>query len=259
MAQSKPLPRCVSRTAAGDQCGRRVADGSNPPVCHVHARGVSGIAVAPDEFDGEKQLRKLARSSNEQVALRATDLLMTMQRQAASGDCDACRANAERSAESNDILERCTNKQLDEMRSLLARIREIQHIARTQPRVPVDENGRRVISTLPPPSTYNKETHHEQQQHQKPTGTATDGPAPSAKHTARRASATDSAAPIVISRDDYETLGIIEVRGHLTSVLGDDHYARIVAGEIDLLALRDERAAGLKKSVRMQQAALHLE
>jgi hypothetical protein len=79
------LPRCSGVTSDRSQCGRRVADGSNPPLCHIHAaiaRGQAANALTDtgDDFDEIKALKRLARSSNEQIKLRAIDLLLERKR-----------------------------------------------------------------------------------------------------------------------------------------------------------------------------------
>ena len=77
MGDRKSAPRCVSVCRDGTQCGRRVTDGSNPPVCHIHA-GRSKSPIISDEVDEVKILKRLARDANPQVRLRAVDLLLSL-------------------------------------------------------------------------------------------------------------------------------------------------------------------------------------
>jgi hypothetical protein len=79
------LPRCSGVTSDGTQCGRRVADGSNPPLCHIHAAIARGQSHSPlmdsgDEIDEVKILKRLARSKDDRVKLRAVDLLLEVKR-----------------------------------------------------------------------------------------------------------------------------------------------------------------------------------
>src|SRR5688500_2452990 len=82
------LPRCSSVTRDGSQCGRRVADGSNPPVCSVHQGKVTSPIIA-DEIDEIKILKRLARDTNPQVRLRAVDLLLDLKRKAGAANATA--------------------------------------------------------------------------------------------------------------------------------------------------------------------------
>src|SRR5688500_4190035 len=81
---SRVLPRCTSVTVKdGSQCGRRVADGSNPPVCSVHQGKTTSPLIPPaNEIDEIKILMKLARDSVPRVRLRAVDLLLDLKAKA---------------------------------------------------------------------------------------------------------------------------------------------------------------------------------
>jgi hypothetical protein len=76
-------PRCSGACNDRTICGRRVIDGSQPPLCHLHqakARGESLSPIIPplDDVNPLRRLKRLARSSNEQVALRAAELLLKL-------------------------------------------------------------------------------------------------------------------------------------------------------------------------------------
>jgi hypothetical protein len=80
------LPRCTGVTNDGSQCGRRATDFTSPALCHIHRAKAQGQAVNPQTesvFDGLKELRRLTRSSDDRVRLRAVDLLIELERKAA--------------------------------------------------------------------------------------------------------------------------------------------------------------------------------
>jgi hypothetical protein len=68
-------------TRKGGQCGRRVTDGSSPAVCHIHRAKQSGVhtpLTKPVDLDELEIVRKLARSSDERIRLRAAELLIEL-------------------------------------------------------------------------------------------------------------------------------------------------------------------------------------
>lgn len=89
----KSLPRCVCNTRDGTQCGRRVSDGSNPPICHLHRAQQEGKSVspltAPSVFDPEATLRKIAANAKHSHQVQALRLLLDRQ------GCPACAARAD--------------------------------------------------------------------------------------------------------------------------------------------------------------------
>lgn len=235
MGTSK-LPRCAAMTRDGSQCGRRVADGSNPPICHVHAGPAQGGAAASAAvpFDGEKLLRKLAHSSNEGVALRATDLLMQLK--GASG-CATCAARADESARADFIIARATQKQKEELRHHLVRAKELKAIIAKQPVQPVDSDGLPLVA-LPPPTDYRRAA--EPVPAREPASDTSTRPT--------RPSAVEGAPVphVVIDPADYDALGILVVNGQLTSTQGDQYLDDLRSGRI---SITDAKAAR-KRAVR---------
>ena len=89
---NKPLPRCVCITKDGTQRGRRVSDGSNPPVCHVHRAQQAGTSVSPLTeplaFSPEETLRRIAADSKHAHQVQALRMLLDRQ------GCSTCAARA---------------------------------------------------------------------------------------------------------------------------------------------------------------------
>lgn len=88
----KSLPICTCLTKDGSRCGRRVSDGSNPPVCHVHRAQQAGKPVGaltePAPFDAERKLLKIAANDRHPQQLQALKLLRER------NNCEACAARA---------------------------------------------------------------------------------------------------------------------------------------------------------------------
>lgn len=81
----KRTPNCTHACRDGQPCGRKVTDGSQPPVCHIHrakaeGRSNSPLSPTPDDVDPIRILKRLARSSNESTSLKAVDLLLDLEK-----------------------------------------------------------------------------------------------------------------------------------------------------------------------------------
>jgi hypothetical protein len=126
--QRRSLPRCTALTVDGSQCGRRVADGSNPPICHVHkavAQGTSHSAMTePATFDGLKELRRLTRSTDDRVRLRAVDLLIELERKEAAKRDRSMTPHGEFGA--RVLLDAMTPEEREAIGELITRLRDIQ-------------------------------------------------------------------------------------------------------------------------------------
>lgn len=89
----KSLPICTCLTKDGSRCGRRVSDGSNPPICHVHRAQQAGKPVGaltePAPFDAERKLLKIAANDRHPQQLQALKLLRERT------ECARCAANAD--------------------------------------------------------------------------------------------------------------------------------------------------------------------
>lgn len=128
----KLLPRCVGTTRDNTQCGRRVSDGSNPPLCHIHLAISRGQAVNPQTdpvFDPMKDLHQLTRSSDDRVKLRAIDLILELKRK--DEEKQARRVSAG-GPSAKDVLDAMTDDEREEIRLLSARFREIQRAVFTR-------------------------------------------------------------------------------------------------------------------------------
>lgn len=80
----KVNPRCSCTTADGSQCGRRVRDGSQPPVCSVHKAVAQGqhVGGAPP-FQGKPldpiaKLKKIARNDKHPRQMEALRMLLDL-------------------------------------------------------------------------------------------------------------------------------------------------------------------------------------
>jgi len=124
--QRRMLPRCVGTTRDGSQCGRRASDDTIPALCHIHRALANGQHAPLTEpvFDPLNDLRKLARSSDERVRLRAIDLLIELERKAAERR-DAKSASGD-GPTGTVILAAMTDKERARVRHLCAQLREIQ-------------------------------------------------------------------------------------------------------------------------------------
>ena len=128
-------PRCVGTCKDGSQCGRRVIDGSHPPLCHLHRAkpNLSPIIPPPDaEVDEIKLLKQLTRSTDPRVKLRAVDLLITLRRKDEKG-CERCAEAAEKDRVRADIVSRMTDAQIAEVCALKKQFFAIFEAAKTQP------------------------------------------------------------------------------------------------------------------------------
>jgi hypothetical protein len=77
---------CVMKCADGSPCGRRVTDGSLPPICHLH-RAVAagnphngGTTNPPRDLDPLDVLRRDLRASEASVRVRAATELLAEER-----------------------------------------------------------------------------------------------------------------------------------------------------------------------------------
>ena len=75
MARRKPYVRCIAKCRDGSPCGRMAP--ADTQICSVHSETLKS-PIIPSEVDELVILKKLARSSNEQIKLRAVDLLLSL-------------------------------------------------------------------------------------------------------------------------------------------------------------------------------------
>jgi hypothetical protein len=129
--------RCSCVCADGSPCGRRVTDGSQPPICHVHravAAGTphnGGTVNKRRSMTPEQVLEDLLRSKDDSVRLRAADVFL--KRQEREMACPRCAAAAERDEHNRSAIHRLTYEQRGQLRELIQTVRSILESARTQP------------------------------------------------------------------------------------------------------------------------------
>jgi hypothetical protein len=111
-----PFPRCVSLCRNGTQCGRRVSDGSNPPVCHVHSNQQALTVPAP--FDANQKLLKIAANDKHPHQLQAIRLLRERD------ECETCKARNDSEDESGALVRAANPDQRARLSALLAAMRE---------------------------------------------------------------------------------------------------------------------------------------
>ena len=73
MTVKNMVPRCVSTCRDGSQCGRRVTDGSTPPVCHIHAKRSTSPLTQPVERTPLEIIQKLMSDRDPAIRLRAAN------------------------------------------------------------------------------------------------------------------------------------------------------------------------------------------
>jgi hypothetical protein len=127
-------PRCVGACKDNTQCGRRVVDGSQPPLCHLHRANpnLSPIIPPSDDVDEMKTLKRLANDRNPQIRLRAVDLLISL-RKKDEKECEQCARRREESAIAADAWRRATDEQMQELGAMFKRLKELKALAATQP------------------------------------------------------------------------------------------------------------------------------
>lgn len=124
MSRSKVLPRCTMRTRNGTACGRRVSDGSIPPICHIHRGTNGGIAVAasePDDLLG--QARRMLKDKDATVRLRAIDLCLKLQERAEKR-CGICADRAEQDRELAALIDRLSDDERARALSLILELKK---------------------------------------------------------------------------------------------------------------------------------------
>lgn len=112
------LPRCVFTNRDGTQCARRVKDGSNPAICHLHS---GGQQVDVDDYD---LAQRLARNKDPRVQLRALDLLRDIRRERLEQAKEA--AERESSVANSRLLPLATPEERATLVDLVGRIKALK-------------------------------------------------------------------------------------------------------------------------------------
>ena len=121
---------CVARCADGSPCGRRVTDGSNPPLCHIHKAGAIGAPFKVKRKSPEQVLDDLMHSRDESIRLRAADAFL--KRQERETLCPRCAANRADERERMSAIHRLTHEQRCQVEDLIRMVRAILDMARLQ-------------------------------------------------------------------------------------------------------------------------------
>lgn len=116
------LPICACLTRDGSRCGRRVADGSNPPVCHIHRaqQEGKGALTQPAPFDPDAKLLKIAAKDGHPHQLQAIRMLRDRE------SCRACAARAAHDQEFQTFWRNLTDDDKARLAKLLATLKEIK-------------------------------------------------------------------------------------------------------------------------------------
>ena len=149
-------PNCSCVTRNGSPCGRKVTDGSQPPVCHVHRLAAQGKSVSPltqaAPFDPVAKMKKIAMNDRHPQQLQALKELR-------ESGCVACAARQRASADLDLVIARATEEQRTEMRGLLKRLAAIKDVVRGQPLPVVSAVPAVTVAPVipPPPPTESVE------------------------------------------------------------------------------------------------------
>jgi hypothetical protein len=220
----KLTPTCSCSTRDGSRCGRKVTDGSQPPVCHIHKAQAAGSSVSPltspAPFDALEKITKLAAKEGPSQ-LGALKLLMELDSERSCPRCAARDADA-----SNLNLELCTPEEHDELKSLAQRmialkqtlrIRTLTHVP-TPPEPEPDVIDEPVVEPAPQPEEDDRPT-------------------------------VRIFAPIelhALPRDKWAAAGLYEENGVVTHTYGDEYAAKILNLEIPYDDACRDHAAGTK-------------
>ena len=129
--------RCSCVCADGSPCGRRVTDGSQPPVCHVHRAVAAGNphnggSVNPRRSKTPEQVvEDLLHSKDDAIRLRAADVFL--KRQEREAGCPTCQARIADDGTRERAIHRMTYEQRMRVRALIDEIKTICAVAISQP------------------------------------------------------------------------------------------------------------------------------
>jgi len=208
----KPLPRCVALDRKGAQCARRVSDGSNPPICHVHRPGASSALTAPVERTPLEVIQKLMADRDPAIRLRAANAYLDQLAKDAKG-CPKCERRISDDEVREDMLSRATAQDRHDLSRLIAQVNELTARIATQPALELDS-----LAPL-----------------------RGDTPAPEVESAAQAVSsprvveviARSESTRTILRESQYEAAGLIKLdNGAWTHAQGDEYAERIISGEI---------------------------
>ena len=94
-------PRCMGSTKDGTQCGHRVRDGSQPPLCDAHngsaPKGIIAYQAAAVEPDLMQLLKDLTKSRDKSIQMRAIELLLKRE-EVQQSTCAVCEERVDNEA-----------------------------------------------------------------------------------------------------------------------------------------------------------------
>lgn len=238
---SKIFPRCSCTTKDGTQCGRRVKDGSQPPVCSVHRdqqkrQGQAGANhFAPVERTPLEIIKKLMRDSDPAIRLRAVEMFQKYEERLADKP----------SLKTDDLLHRATPDQLSALRVLLDQLTAWKSTVAQQPlrRLfpnPYDPDGE------PVPEELLDRWKADDAARQQPA------PRPVPQVAAPVTVTPEPAEPKSLPREYWDSVGIFEIDGVPTHSLGDDHAQRILDGTITLEDARDQQREAERELAQLE-------
>jgi hypothetical protein len=125
----RSLPRCTCVTKDGSTCGRRVSDGSNPPVCHIHRAHQQGRTVSPltepIDIDEEKILRRLMRDADPSIRLRAVTAWIEFKGKVEK-ECPRCEARRDDERLNSVLIAALVDEERTALTDALTSIRRIK-------------------------------------------------------------------------------------------------------------------------------------
>jgi hypothetical protein len=250
-------------TKDGSQCGRRVADGSSPPICSVHqqqAKGNAGSLTQPVAANPEDIYQRLMRDSDPAIRLRAVDAWMAYQDKQKSG-CDTCRARAEANKINDQFVAALTDDERDEMGYAMAPYRQFKE--RMYQRYPqLRPDGYTPGDPTPSVRAATRAETVDPRAGYKP---AERRPIPVDRGTPEpEPVVTVISTPSTLGRGHWDSVGLFDLRDPIsgktfgcTHSLGDEHAQKILSGDIPLEQAQREHAESQADGENFVSASLH--
>ena len=233
------LPRCVCPTRDGSPCGRRVGDGSIPPVCHIHrlqAEGKGNSPIIPSVSDEpEAILKRLMKDPDPAIRLRAvTSFLDRVDKKIFQ--CEVCLRNEHASQSRLAFIEALTPGEFVEYGEILDRFKADARAFRE-----------RIYARLPelrpdnePAPPTPEETAQAVQQHRQHVTTEIKRNAPPPPEEPPEPEEPAAERPAPLARGLWPQVGLFEEDGVVTHTFGNEHAQQILTGEINFEVARDQ-------------------
>ncbi len=124
-------PRCQAFDKKGLQCGRTTADPSG--FCHIHLKKAGQQTQFQSAIDDPREiLQRLMHSADEGIRLRAAEKYLDRLDKEFAG-CARCATQNERLVPQQEALKRMIPAQLEELREMMARVKELLALTLRQP------------------------------------------------------------------------------------------------------------------------------